>query len=142
MKKLKLIILIISTLLLFIGCENRNTDNDYTFDEIIQSAKDAGYTVEDSDIIDGGYDVGDKCVSILIPTETNDFLYCFISSYKDEDKLKKVISEIENSDFHTYTQSKNTIAIYGKHIKNIDTLFKDLLLCKPPKCGDLLIVEN
>ena len=87
--KSKLIILIISTLLLFIGCENGNTGNNYTFDEIIQSAIDAGYTIEDSDSIDGGYDIGDKCVSILIPTETNDFLYCFISSYKDEDKLKK-----------------------------------------------------
>lgn len=143
-KKLNLFMFLFCLIFVLGGCSKSNTlskEETYSLSEIADSAKDAGYTVEKSTEIDGGYEVGDECISIQMPFEDGSVVFCYISYYKNDEQLKKVTTEIKDNDFHTYVKKGNIIAVYGKSYKNLGAVFDNILSCNPDDFGSVLIEE-
>ncbi len=137
MKLKSMVFILLSCIILLSGCEVNKVSNEkiYSLSEIKNSVENSGYTVENSDYIDGGYDVGNECISILIPLEDDGYIFCFVSSYKDEVTAQKVAKKIEKESLHDYILNSNIIAIYPSNYRNLDSIFANILSCNPDPYG-------
>ncbi|MEG1059826.1 MAG: hypothetical protein RSE57_06630 [Clostridia bacterium] len=136
MKLKTMIFLLLGCTVLLLGCESNNISSEdiYSLSEIKASAEKSGYIIENSDYIDGGYEIGDESISILIPTDDSGSVFCFISSYKNEDIAQNVIKQIENEKLHDYTIYGNILAIYPNNYDNLNSIFENILSCNPDPC--------